>query len=153
MGVGTAVWWTYRLWVDAGELAQGPGPALAPQGWSTLAARWAEVSARTGHGLLPVALPALCVWAFAPKASEPRRSLAGWGLLAAVVGALSGALPALVAAGVALAFIGLPRRPRTGGEPLRAVPRTIAWTSAVLLAVSLAYELSLSLRLLRDLHP
>jgi hypothetical protein len=150
---GAAIWWTYGLWVGGAGFVQEQLRAPGAEATASLAAQWADFSYRTGHGLLPVALPALCVWALAAGTTEPRRALAGWGLLAAATGFLASALPALVAGAVALAWTALPRRPRTGGEPLRAVPRSIAWTAALLLTVGFAYELSGSLGLLRDLHP
>ena len=148
--LGTALWWIYGLWVDAPGFLRTPLWTPRIGEGRTLAAAWAAFSAATGHGLLPVSLAALAVWAVFPGAAEPRRTLAGWGLLAAGVGAFPAALPALVPAAVALAFTGDPRRPRTGGEPLRAVPRPIAWTAGALLLASLAFEATALLRLVQD---
>ncbi|HEX5041548.1 MAG TPA: hypothetical protein VFV75_01515 [Candidatus Polarisedimenticolaceae bacterium] len=149
---GTALWWGYGLWVDAAGFAEEHLRAPALGGGPSIAAAWAALSAATGHGVLPVGLAALAVWAVARGASEPRRTLAGWGLLAALAGALPGALPAVVAAAVALAWTGDPRRPRTG-EPLRAVPRPVAWTAAGLLLISLVFEGAAVLRLVQDFRP
>jgi len=151
-GLGTALWWGYGLWVDAAGFVQEHLRVPAIGGGSSIAAGWAALSASTGHGVLPVGLAALAVWAVARGASEPRKTLAGWGLLAALVAALPAALPALVAAAVALAWTADPRRPRTG-EPLRAVPRPVAWTAAGLLLVSLVFEAAAALRLVQDFRP
>jgi hypothetical protein len=150
--LGTALWWSYALWVDAAGFVQEHLRAFGSGGGLSVATGWAALSASTGHGLLPVGLAALAVWAVARGASEPRRTLAGWGLLAALAGALPAALPALVAGAVALAWTGDPRRPRTG-EPLRAVPRAVAWTAAGLLLVSLVFESAAALRLVQDFRP
>lgn len=151
-GLGTALWWSYGLWVDAAGFVQEHLRAASFHVGSSIVPGWAALSASTGHGVLPVGLAALAVWAVRRGASEPRRTLAGWGLLAALVAALPAALPALIAAAVALAWTADPRRPRTG-EPLRAVPRPVAWMAAGLLLVSLVFEAASALRLVQDFRP
>jgi len=147
--LGTVLWWGYGLWVDAPGFLQAPLRTPRVDAGASLAA----FSASTGHGLLPVGLAALAVWAVARGATEPRRTLAGWGLTAAVAGMLPAGFPALASAAVALAWTGLPRRPRTGGEPLRAVPLPVAWTAGALLLASAAFEAAAALRLVQDFRP
>jgi hypothetical protein len=144
---GTLAWSCYGLWADARGFLDQP---LWTRAARAIPENWAAFSEHTGHGLVPVGLLALAVWAFAARAAEPRRTLAGWGLAGGILGTLERGLAPLVAAAVALAWTGFSRRARTGEEPLRALPRPIAWTGAALMTASLLFEIAADLRLLRD---